>query len=145
MSSTGLFPRHNGQKDSAVIDIALREHFGISFADLETAYLAYLRAQIFTEDERADLRLTVEFFDMVRRYQAALDPSAYFLTAWLLDGSLMRQRGIVADFLRHPNGWDNRLVESLLSRAQAELFNGDYACAERILNWSNWALDVVAR
>jgi hypothetical protein len=125
-------PAPNGQKDSAVIDIALREHFGISFVDLETTSLAYLR-------------LTVEFFDTVRRYQAALDPSAYFLTAWLLDGSLMRQRGIVPDFLRHPNGWDNRLVESLLSRAQAELFNGDYACAERILNWSNWALDVVAR
>jgi hypothetical protein len=138
-------PAPNGQKDSAVIDIALREHFGISFADLETAYLACLRAQPFTEDERADLRLTVEFFDTVRRYQAALDPSAYFLTAWLPDGSLMRQRGIVADFLRHPNGWDNRLVESLLSRAQAELFNGDYAGAERILIWSNWILDVVAR
>jgi hypothetical protein len=136
-------PAPNGQKDSAVIDTALREHFGISFADLETAYLAYLRAQPFTEDERADLRLTVKFFDTVRRYQAALDPSAYFLTAWLPDGSVMRQRGIVADFLRHPNGWDNRLVESLLSRAQAELFNGDYAGAERILNWINSILDVV--
>ncbi len=135
-------PAPNGQKDSAVIGTALREHFNISFSDLEAAYLAYLRAQPFTEDERTDLRLTVEFFDTVRRYQAALDPSAYFLTAWLPDGSLMRQRGIVADFLRRPGRWENRLVESLLSRAQAELFNGDYAGAGRMLNWINWILDV---
>ena len=130
-------PAPNGQKNSAVIDTALRQHFGISFADLETAYLKALRAQPFTDNERTDLRLTVEFFDTVRRYQKDLDPSAYFLTAWLPDGSVMRQRGIVADFLRHPNGSDNRLVKSLLVRAQQELFSGDYAGTERTLKWAN--------
>jgi hypothetical protein len=120
-----------------VIDTGLRQHFGISFADLETAYLKALRAQPFTDNERTDLRLTVEFFDMVRRYQKDLDPSAYFLTAWLPDGSVMRQRGIVADFLRHPNGLDNRLIEFLLVRAQQELFRGDYAGTERTLEWAN--------
>ena len=136
-------PAPNGQTDSAVIDSGLRQHFGISFADLETAYLNDLRAQPFTDDERTDLRLTVELFDTVRRYQKDLDPSAYFLTAWLPDGSVMRQRGIVADFLRHPNSWKNQLEESLLSRTQKELFSGDYQAAERDLKWTNWVSTVI--
>jgi deoxyribodipyrimidine photolyase len=127
-----------------VIDTALRQHFNISFAELETAYLASLRAQPFTDAERTDLRLTVEFFNTVRRYQKALDPSAYFLTAWLPDGSLMRQRGIVADFLRRPKRLDNRLLESLFVRAWQELIGGDYTGAERTLKWSNWILDILS-
>ncbi len=134
-----------GQSDSAVIDAALRAHFKLSFTDLETAYLANLRKQPFTADQRTDLQVTVEFFDTVRRYQAALDPSAYFLYAWLPDGSVMRQRAIVADLLRHPPGWGNRLSEALLERAHAEWFSADYAGAERTLQWTNWMLDVLGR
>jgi hypothetical protein len=132
-----------GQPDSAVIDSALHAHFNLSFAEMETAYLAYLRNQPFTEDQRADLQVTVDFFDTVRRYQAALDPSAYFLYAWLPDGSVMRQRNIVADFLRHPDGWENRLEEALLERAHAEWFSGDYSGAEHTLQWTNWILGLV--
>ena len=136
-------PAPENQTDSAVMDIALQDHFDISFADLETAFLASLQSQPITEDVGTDLRLTVTFFDTVRRYQEVLDPSAYFLTAWLPDGSVMRQRGIVADFLRHPEGWDNRLFESLLIRSQRELFSGDYKSAERTLIWANWILNVI--
>jgi hypothetical protein len=93
-----------GQTDSDVIDAALQAHFKFSFATLETAYLAYLRKQPFSQEQRADLQVTVEFFDTVRRYQAAFDPSAYFLYAWLPDGSVMRQRAIVAERLAEPAG-----------------------------------------
>jgi len=134
----------SGQSDSAVIDVALRAHFNLSFADLETAYLAYLRKQPFTDDQRTDLQVTVAFFDAVRRYQATLDPSAYFLYAWLPDGSVMRQRNILADLLRHPDGWENQLSESLLEHAHAEWFSADYAGAERTLQWTNRALDIFA-
>jgi len=59
MHSTGIFNAPgNGQSDSAVIDAALRAHFKLSFADLETAYLAYLRNQPFTEHQRTDLLVT---------------------------------------------------------------------------------------
>jgi len=136
-------PAPENQTVSAVMDIALQDHFGVSFADLETAYLVSLQSQPFTEDVRTDLQLTVTFFDTVRRYQEALDPSAYFLTAWLPDGSVMRQRGIVADFLRHPEGWENRLFESLLIRSNRKLFSGDYKSAEGTMRWANWLLNVV--
>ena len=133
----------NGQTDSNVIGAVLQAHFKRSFADLESAYLAYLRSQPSSPDQRADLRLTLEYYDTLRRYQAALDPSAYFLYAWLPDGSAMRQHGIVADLLRHPTGWDNRLGEFLLGRAHAELSSREYAAAGNSLQWTNLALDVL--
>jgi hypothetical protein len=132
-----------GQTDSDVIDAALQAHFNVTFADLETAYLAYLRRQPFTQDQRLDLQVTVKFYDTVRRYQAALDPSAYFLFAWLPDGSVMRQHNIVADLLRHPVGWENRMDEWLLERAHAEWFSGDYAGAQRTLRWTNGVLKIL--
>jgi hypothetical protein len=136
-------PAPDNQTISAVMDTALHDHFDISFAELETGYLAYLHSQTVTEAVRTDLQVTVTFFNTVRRYQEALDPSAYYLTAWLPDGSVMRQRGIVADFLRHPEGWENRLLESLLIRSQKELFSGDYRRAVSTLLWTNWIMDVI--
>lgn len=136
-------PAPQNQRDSEVIDQALREHFNISFTELETDYLAGLKAQSFSADARTDLRLTISFFDTVRRYQKSLDPSAYFLTAWLPDGAVMRQRGIVADFLRRPLWTSNRLVEFLLVRGQAQLFSGNYAAAELSINWVNRLLDLL--
>ena len=81
---------------STAIDIALQNHFGISFADLETAYLAYLHSTPFTQDIRTDLQLTVAFFDTVRRYQEALDPISLLpdcLVARWFDHASTRHRG----------------------------------------------------
>ena len=136
-------PAPTTQMVSTMMDTALQDAFGISFADLETAYLVYLRTQTVTAAVRTDLQMTVTFFNTVRRYQQALDRSAFYLTAWLPDGSVMRQRDIVADFLRHPQGWDNQLLESLLIRSQKELLSGDYKRAEITLSWANRIMDVV--
>jgi hypothetical protein len=129
---------------SGVLGSALQDSFGISFSDLETGYRAFLQSQPVSEEVVTDLQLTISFFDSIRRYQLAFDPSAYFLTAWLPDASTMRERGIVADLLRHPNGWKNRLFESLLIRSQKELFNGDYPGAAESLGWTEWILNIVS-
>jgi len=134
----------NGQTNSAVIDTALRDHFGISFSDLETEFLTFLHSQTVTEQELTDLQMTLRFYDSVRRYQQVLDPSAYFLTAWLPDESVMSQRRIVADFLRRPRNWNNQLLEALLIRAHGEYFRGDYKDAETTLRWTNWVMDVIS-
>jgi hypothetical protein len=134
----------NGQTNGMVIDTSLHEHFGISFAELESAFLGFLHSQTVNESARTDLQVTVSFYDTVRRYQQELDPSAYFLTAWLPNGSDMRQRGIVADFLRRPTNWDNQVIESLLIRAHGQYFGGNYADAETTLKWTNILMDVIA-
>jgi hypothetical protein len=126
-----------GQTPAQAIDAALRDNFSLSLPDLETAFISYLSAQPVTDDIRTDLELTVSYFDTLRRYQSVFDPSAYFLTAWLPDGRVMRERGIVADLTRRPLRWQNRLVEALLVRAHAELFGGDYESARQTLEWTN--------
>ena len=57
----------------------------------------------------------------------------------------MRQRGIVADFLRRPEGWENRLFEQLLILSQKELFTGEYKNTERTLQWTNWLMDIIVQ
>ena len=130
-------------RDSQAIDAALQEHFGITFTELEGNYLDFLRGQTVSADVRDDLRLSVQFYDTVRRYQQALDPSAYFMTAWLPDYMTMSQRGIVADFLRHPSGVDNRLIEAMLVNANRSLRAGEYEQAERALKGVNVLLAVL--
>ena len=130
-------PDPGSLKPSQAINRALKERFGISFSELEQNFKTYLKSQPVTEDIRTDLRLTVQFYDTVRRYQQGLDPSAYYMTAWLPDGKSMRERGIVADFLRHPRGFENRLLESMLVGADRNLRAGNYTQVEwslRIIN-----------
>ena len=137
-----IHPHPDGRIVSSV-DAALLIHFAITLQELEDEFLSFLQTQEVTPDIRDDLRLTVLYFDSVRRYQQALDPSAYFMTLWMPDSSLMRERGIVADYLRHPSGLGNHAFEYLLMRADQHLQNGEYQQTEQVLNWVNALLALV--
>lgn len=118
---------------SEAIDAALHEHFQISLSELENRFLQALRDETVTDELRQDVRLSIRQYDAIRRYQQLLDPSAYFMTAWLPDGKSMREKGIVADFLRHPSGLPNVVLETMLVSADAYLRAGDYPEAQRHL------------
>jgi hypothetical protein len=114
------------KSQSEAIDLALQKHFNLSFKDLEDQFLEALRRIPVTGSMRDDVRLTLDYYDTVRRYQAALDPSAYFSTAWLPSAEEMRKRGIVADYLRHPDQLENQALEALLVSAGEHLEVGEY-------------------
>jgi hypothetical protein len=135
-----IHPQPDG-KESEAIDVALGKHFGRSLGQLERDFRTALHRQQINPDMADDLRLTIEYYDTVRRYQQLLDPSAYFLTAWLPDGEQMRQRGIVADFLRHPQKPENIQIETLLVQADGDLRAGDYSRSEKTLITVNRLLD----
>ena len=128
--------------ESGAIERALQTQFGLNFSQLEENYLAFLRQQPVSEADRTDLRLTIAFYDTVRRYEAALDPSAYFLNAWLPDVAMMRQRNIVADFLRHPGGIINRQIEQLLVTGDVQLRQANYPAADFNIRIVNQWLDL---
>lgn len=132
------FYRHiqpvNGGSQSDAIDAALRQYFGVSFAELEAAFLQTLRDVQVSEVYALDVRLSIYFFDTVRAYQQLLDPSAYFLNAWIPNIKTMRESGIVADFMRHPAALENLVVETLLVSADTALREGDYYFAEQAIN-----------
>ena len=126
------------------MDAALQVHFKISLEQLEKDFKAFLRNQTIDDGTRTDLRLTVAFYDTVRRYQREMDPSAYFLNAWLPNVPDMRQRGIVADFARHPDSEINRQIESMLVAGDAKLRAADYPGTETELRAVNLLLDLLA-
>ena len=71
-----------------------------------------------------------------------LDPSAYFLTAWLPDPPTMQERGIVADYLRFPHNLWNKVIESRLLAADRQLRSGEISQLRRTLEWANSLLDL---
>jgi hypothetical protein len=115
------------------IDRAVQAHFDMSLSQLEASFLAALQQQALQPELREDVRLTVGYYDTVRRYQQLFDPSAHFLNAWLLDNAQMRKRGITTDYMRHPSQEGNLAFETMLVNADAQLRNGDYSDTEAIL------------
>jgi len=136
-------PSPAGSRPSDDMDSSLRQHLGVSFSEVEAGYQAYLKSQAVPEAVRTDLQLSVRFYDTADAYQQRFDPSAFFMNAWLPAGTPMRNHHIVADMLRHPSHWENRLLEGLLERAQHELSSGDYPATVRTLNGLDWILNLV--
>jgi hypothetical protein len=132
-------PASSGLQADA-FDAALQAHFSISLDQLEKNFIVFLHKQTVPDSVRTDIRLTVTFYDAVRRYEYELDPSAYFLNTWLPDVSQMRQRGIVADFVRHPDSLLNQQIETLLVSANADLLAANYATAENKIKTVNTLL-----
>jgi hypothetical protein len=57
----------------------------------------------------------------------------------------MRQRGIVADFVRHPDSAINQQVENLLVSADVQLRAANYIGAETNIRAINLLLDLLGR
>jgi hypothetical protein len=133
------------KRQSTALDAGLQANFGITLAQLDEDFQAALRAETITEADREDMRMTVLFYDTVRRYQSLLDPSAYFSTAWLPDANQMRERGIVADFLRHPQVEINLQIEQLLLNGAEAIETGDYASVQQNVDQVNSILDSVGK
>jgi hypothetical protein len=125
---------------AAAINAALLQHFQLTLGELENDFLQYLRGQPVEPRWAEDVQLSVRFYDTVRRYQQALDPSAFYLTAWLPDSQQMRERGIVADYLRHPSAPENIAIETLLVAADKRLRAGDYLRTGQLLDVVDAAL-----
>ena len=139
-----IHPAPSGLQSDA-IDLALQSHFGLTLEQLEEDFLAHLQAQPVDLAHIEDVRLSVQFYDTVRRYQQMFDPSAYFQTAWLADASVMRQKNITADYLRRPDGILNKYLENLLVEADVALRSGDNTDTAQRLQALNVMLDILEK
>jgi hypothetical protein len=127
--------------DAQMLDAALLAQYGQGLSAMEGEWLAHLKALPPDPQQVLDLQLTIGLYDTMRRYQQLDDPSAYFLTAWLPDGTEARQRGLLADFIRHPDGPNNITLETMLIAAGQALNAGDYMRTSTLLDSVNGALD----
>lgn len=134
---------HPSDRQSRAIDEALQEHFNLSLQQLDGLFTAELHRKHIIPDMQADLLLSVKYYETVRRYQLMLDTSAYFLTAWLPSGEEMRERGIVADYLRRPQSPQNLEIVELLVEVDRQIRAGNYLQAEKALDQANRKLDII--
>lgn len=132
---------NQGETQSNAIDAALKVHFSTTLAQLEQNYRTALGQEPDTSAWVDDVRLTVTYFDTMRRYQQLLDPSAYFQTAWLLDNKTMRERSIVADYLRHPHTPQNLALETLFITASHQMYTQQFSAASKTLDDINSVLN----
>ena len=132
--------RQPDESDADMIDREMQAVYGIGLDEMEGDWLATLQA-LDAGDQRRDVMNTIAFYDTVRRYQRALDPSAYFLGAWIPDIGQARSRGLVADYLRHPREAENIALETMLVAAAEAFTARDYDRGETLLASVNAVLD----
>lgn len=132
------------QDSLEILNQALLKNFQLPLAGIEARFLDSLHNQIVSDDLREDVRQTVAFYDTVRLYQQAFDPSAYFLHAWMLDAKQMRERRVVADYLRHPSQPENLAFETMLNTTGALLQQAEFGPANDLLVAINAVLNAYA-
>jgi hypothetical protein len=135
-----IHPDPSGSQALAM-EAALQTHFGLSLRELDAQFQAKLAREKLDPDWVTDVRLSVGFYDAVRRYQERFDPTAYFKTAWMPDMEQMQAAEITADFLRRPIQSENIILENLLVAAGEALRGGQYAQAEERLETVQYLLD----
>ncbi len=119
---------------SEAVDVNLRRVFGRSLEQIESEWMKYLRRLPRDSDAIEDLRTTIRYYDIIRRYQAVFDPSAYYWTAWLPDPEIAQRLGTTADFSRHMGSPVNIALETILVSAGSALRQGDYGRANALLD-----------
>jgi len=123
------------------LDLNLRNYYGLSLADLEAEWLAYLQSLSPEAMEIADLELTTRYYETMRRYQILYDPSAHFLQAWLPHPLEVLEEGNPADLTRHPQTEINVTLEIILRAAEAAMREQDFNRTNVLLNSVDRILD----
>jgi hypothetical protein len=137
--------RKSGESDADMIDREMQAVYGVGLDEMEREWQAYLRTLTVGDEERRDVADTITFYDTVRRYQHALDPSAYFLGVWIPDIQEARARRLVADYLRHPRAPENIALETMLVAAHEAIAARDNDRGETLLASVNAVLDAGVR
>jgi hypothetical protein len=132
-----------GPSDEVIISSALEGRFGINLAELEQDFIDYLQTLDPDPVVEADVRLTVEAYDMLRRYQTLLIPSAHFRTAWWPPVSSMREGGIVGDYGYREKAPVNVIIEHIFIEVHAAFAAEDYQGVESALDRIGTILDQI--
>lgn len=110
------------------------EYFGKTLVELEADWHAFLREQPRTANDALDLTLTIEYYDLMRRYQMNYDKTAYFLYAWLPPPEYMFENQISGALTRRPTDEVNLVFEMMLVSADFALRNGDYELVKALFD-----------
>ncbi len=123
------------------VDINLQIYYGRTLLEMEQDWLAALQQKPASKEDLLDLQTTLRYYDMMRLYQLAYDPAAYFLTAWLPYPEDVVDKGNPADFTRSPRDEINIVLEVMFQSVDGALRNADYQLANGLLDSIQRVLD----
>ncbi len=126
--------RRPGESDLEALDRALQAVYHQDIRTFEGRWQARLRALPVDPEQIADLEFTIAFYETLRAYQRAYDPSAYFLGTWLPDWRRAVREGIVADFIREPAHPEGQRFWQALQEARRRAAEGDPQGARSLLS-----------
>jgi hypothetical protein len=124
----------DGATLAEAVDVNLQHYYGASLSQIEGEWKAYLESMTPDPAQVEDLRATIRYYDVVRRYQEIYDPTAHYLSAWLPHPTQVREFGNPADLTRRPEEEMNILLEVMLVTAEKALRAGDFSRAHVILD-----------
>ena len=127
------------------VDLNMRAFFGRTLEQVEADWMAYLRQLPRDRLARENLRTTVRYYDVMRRYQIVYDPTAYYLYAWLPAPELAEQMQATADFTRHPESDVNIALEAMLQAANQSLLQGNFDQSNALLDSVDRVIDNVGQ
>ena len=116
------------------VDVNLQRYYGATLAGIEAEWLAALQSRPDDPAATEDLRTTIRYYDIVRRYQETYDPTAHYLSAWLPHPTQVREFGNPADLTRRPESEMNITLEVMLTAADTAMRANDYTRANVILD-----------
>ncbi len=128
------FTVREGESASGAFAREVQRHYGLSLSQLEEAWLTEISQIRLQRQDIEDLQTTLRFYEIMRQYQLAFDPTAHFLQAWLPFPAGAHERGLTADFIRHPSAETNVTLETLLAAADRALRAGNYGQANVLLD-----------
>ncbi len=117
------------------LDEAVWIVYGLTLDEVETAYLSWLRG-IDPGRQVDDLRLTLDLYELLRRYQYTYAPFQMLLPTAAEAAAEDR----VGEFLREPTNDINYTIELMLLNAQTALRDRRYTGAEELIGQIDHAL-----
>jgi hypothetical protein len=117
----------SGQSTSDAINDGLRRHYNLSLQEMDDRLQGWLETLPLIPDLLKDVQITSAYYDAIRSYQFAFDPSADFRQVWLPDPKEMRRKGITADYLRSPVAPINQAVTPLLHKIGQDWRTGQFS------------------
>ncbi len=115
-----------GTTPSAALSQDLIYYFGKTLEQMEADWHRYLQGVPRRAEDALDLNLTIEYYEIMREYQQAYDPTAYYLYAWLPYPEALREKGETAELSRHSDNPTNIAIEAMLESADIALRTGEY-------------------
>jgi hypothetical protein len=105
----------------------------MDLGELEADFIFALKNYSPDEVVLDDVRLTIKIYDMLRRYQTLVIPSAHFRTAWWPPIDEVLENGIVGDYAYREKSPFNVILESIFLEMHTQHQAKNYQAAEKSL------------